>query len=63
MDKKVKNNYKDQDEKENRITNHELQELADGMNPKYINNKWEDFETIIILLAKELVAYRETYSK
>jgi len=42
-----------------RITKEELEKLADGLNPKFVNDNWGDFETIIVLLSNELLVYRE----
>jgi len=46
-----------------RITKEELEKLADGLNPKFVNDNWGDFETIIVLLSNELLAYRKIIGK
>ena len=41
-----------------RITNSELVKLADGLLPRLINDSWGDLETVIVPLAKEVLASR-----
>ena len=41
-----------------RITNGELVKLADGELPELVNDNWGDLETVIVPLAKEVLAFR-----